>query len=304
MSCSRLAGLGWRTGSLVLIRTSCSCLRRNFLILVCTSCSCLTFGRFVLSGLVLGSFVGSSFVGNSFVLGHRSLVGCSCLSSRYHALATKLTRLRSCSDCRPTVIHGRQKRTIAARRMRVLGLHCGCRRVSRACRGFFRGCRACGNSATAAVVADVVYPGFVDHGFVIDIGNVYATDVIHRGVIEEASVIPISAAVAYATVAETVVDTTVEADGLAPVAFIPGEGVAAPAPIAGSPEQARFRRLDPGARHPEVAFIAIRPVAGRPHIAGGWNHGLGVYRQRGRSDRDRHAELREQTGRYGHHQNC
>src|SRR5271156_4911928 len=163
----------------------------------------------------------------------------------------------------------------------MLGLHRSCRGVSRARRIFFCRGRARRNSTAATVVADVVHPRFVDYGLAVNIGNVYAAYVIHRGVVVEASVVPISASVAHTTVAEAVVDAAVKADGLAPVAFIPGEGIAAPTPIARSPEQARFRRLDPGARHPEVAFIAIPPVAGRPHIADRWNHGLSVHRQCG-----------------------
>jgi len=38
----------------------------------------------------------------------------------------------------------------------------------------------------------------------------------------------------------------------------------APAPISGSPEQARFGSHHPRTRHPEVAFFAVCPVAGCP----------------------------------------
>src|SRR5271165_5815103 len=110
---------------------------------------------------------------------------------------------------------------------------------------------------------------------------------------------PISALIADTTIAEAVVDATVEANMRPPVALIPGKSIAAPAPITGSPEVANFGSHHPRARNPKIAFIAIRPVAGRPQITGSGNHGLLVHRQRGRRDHDGHAELRQRSGRYG-----
>ena len=159
-----------------------------------------------------------------------------------------------------------------------------------------------GNSTLAAVKADVVHRGFVDHGLAVNIRYIRDVHITHRAVVEEVSVIPISASVADTAVAEAVVNAAIEANTLAPVAFIPGEGVAAPTPIAGSPEQAHGGRLDPRTRYPEIAFIPISPVAGRPQIAGGRNHGLCIHRERRRSDHDGHAELCKRDGRYGHDQ--
>src|SRR5208337_1464979 len=159
--------------------------------------------------------------------------------------------------------------------------------------------RTSANSTLAAVIADMVHRGFVDYGFVVNIVNVRDVHVVHRGVVVEGPVIPISAFIADTTVAEAVVDATVEADMRPPVAFIPREGTAAPAPITGSPEEANFGSHHPRTRHPEVALITISPVAGRPQITVRGDHGLLVHRQRGRSDRDRHAELRRRDGRYG-----
>src|SRR5208337_2325200 len=154
--------------------------------------------------------------------------------------------------------------------------------------------RTSANSTLAAVIADMVHRGFVDYGFVVNIVNVRDVHVVHRGVVVEGPVIPISA-----FIADAVVDATVEADMRPPVAFIPREGTAAPAPITGSPEEANFGSHHPRTRHPEVALITISPVAGRPQITVRGDHGLLVHRQRGRSDRDRHAELRRRDGRYG-----
>ena len=153
------------------------------------------------------------------------------------------------------------------------------------CRGLFRSSRAGGNPTRAAVVADVVYRG-VDYGLAVNIVNVRDVHVIHRGVVVEGSVTPISSSVADATIAEAVVDAPVEANGRTPVAFIPGEGVAAPTPIAGGPEQANGGRFGPCARHPEIAFTTVSPVTGRPQITALRTKGLRVCNQFGRSDRD------------------
>src|SRR5208282_5880005 len=158
----------------------------------------------------------------------------------------------------------------------------------------FRRSWASANSAVAAVIADMVVRGVVDYGFVVNVVNVRYIHVIHRAVVVEASVIPISALIADATVAEAIVDAPVKADIRAPVAFIPGKGIATPAPITGRPEKSNFGSHHPRTRHPKIAFLSISPVAGRPHIAVSWGHRLGIDRKRGRSDRDGHAELREQ----------
>ncbi len=110
----------------------------------------------------------------------------------------------------------------------------------------------------------MVHRGFVDYGFIVNIVDVCDIHVVHGTVVVEGIVVPISSFIADTAVAEAVVDTTVEADLRTPVAFIPSESVAAPTPIARGPEQANGGGLDPGTRHPEVAFIPVRPVAGCP----------------------------------------
>src|SRR5208337_1328704 len=333
MSCSRLGLAGWTSllglcrlvlvrarrsrfvlSRLVLVRTSRGCFVLSCLVLTRARCSCLilrslAFGRLTLSGLVLRSLVFgrltlSGLVLGGLVLGGRSLVRCSRLFRRYHPRTAKLAGLRGRCDCGPPLVHGRQKRVVGAGSVHMLALHRSCRRVLLVHRSLFHGGRSGGNSTLAAVVADMVHRGFVNYGLAVNIGDVRDVHVIHRAVVVETSVVPISAPIADTTVAKAVVDATVEADTLAPVTFIPCKGIVAPAPIAGSPEQANGRRLDPCAGNPEVAFITVRPVARCPQITGCGDHGLSVYRQRGRSDRDRHAELRERDSWYHHEQNC
>jgi hypothetical protein len=138
----------------------------------------------------------------------------------------------------------------------------------------------------------------------INIMKVAAAHVIYRAVVIEGAVIPVATFISHTAVAIAIIHAAIKADFCTPVAFVPGVATITPTPIAGSPEQANFGSHHPRARHPEVAFIAIGPIARRPYITVGGRHRLGVNRQCGRSDRDGHRELRERCGRYGQYEKC
>ena len=148
------------------------------------------------------------------------------------------------------------------------------------------------DSASAAVVAhttDIV----VNDGLVVNVVNVGNVDIVHRAVVVESPVIPVSAFIPDAAVSKTIIDAAVEANVLTPVAVVPQVSVIVPTPVPGGPEIAGFGSHHPCAGHPEVAFVAISPIARRPDIAFGWRDRLGVNGQCRGSDRDRHAKLRE-----------
>src|SRR5208282_3615771 len=285
-----LCGLGF--GCLVLGCLVLSGLALSRLILSCFILGCLVLSGLSLSGLALSRLILSCFVLGCVIPGCLILGGlarsclvfgcfvrCARLFGRYHSGAAELPRLRSCSDSRPALVHGRQECMVGAGSVHMLGLQRCWWRVLLVGRRLFCRSRASRNSAFAAVIADMVHCGFVDYGLFVNIGDVRDVHVTHRAVVEEGSVIPVSASIADTTIAEAVVYAAVEADTLAPIAFIPGESVAAPTPITGGPQEANGGRLDPRPRHPEVAFIAaIRPVARRPQITGGGAHGLFVHR--------------------------
>src|ERR1022692_3336607 len=285
-SCLVLGGLGL------------GCLIPSRLVLIRTGCSCLGLGCLIPSRPVLVRTGCSCFIRSCLILGGGSLVRCSRLLGRYHSMTAKLRRLHSCSDCRTPVVHGRQECVVGTGSLHMLGLQRRWRPVLLVCRCFFCLGRAGGNSTGAAVIADIVDPSVVDYGLVVNVVNAGDIHVVHRTVVVKLSVLPTSALIAGTTIAKAVVDPTVEADLRTPVTVIPAVGVAAPAPITGSPEQTNLGSHHPRTRHPEVAFIPICPVAGRPDITGGGHHGLCVHRQRGRSDRDRNRELRERGSRY------
>src|SRR5580658_9834191 len=98
----------------------------------------------------------------------------------------------------------------------------GCRRVTLMRRSFFGSGWTSGCSAGPAVVADAVSRSFVDYGLFVGVVKAAHIHVIHRAVVAEGSVIPISALIADATITEAIVDAAVEADRGAPVARIPG----------------------------------------------------------------------------------
>jgi hypothetical protein len=104
----------------------------------------------------------------------------------------------------------------------------------------------------------------VDHGLVVNIMNVPDIHVIHRTVVVEGAMIPISALVANTSISKAIIHTAIKADVFAPVAAMPGVRIIAPAPIPRSPEEANFWSHHPGSRHPEVTFISITPIAWGP----------------------------------------
>ena len=169
--------------------------------------------------------------------------------------------------------------------------------------GFLRRGRSNGRSTGSAVVANIVYRRIVDNSSIVSVADACPADVVHRCVVAEAVVSPVSALVACATIAKTVVNAAVESDIRAPVSAIPSISAASPTPITRSPEQTHSGRFDPSARHPEIAVGTVRPVTRRPNITILRTNRLGVRDQHRRSNSDRESELCERDRRYGQHQN-
>jgi hypothetical protein len=101
----------------------------------------------------------------------------------------------------------------------------------------------------------------------VDVGHVDATKVRHGVVVGEDSAAPLAAEEADAAVAESVVNTAIEADVRSPVAGVPSIKAAPKSPVAGGPQDANTRRLHPDSGNPVVACVTVGPVAGRPVIA-------------------------------------
>ena len=143
------------------------------------------------------------------------------------------------------------------------------------------------DSAVTTVVADVVHRALV-HPRVVNVVDVVGVHVIQRRVVEKMPVVPSSTFITSTEVTEAIVDPTIEAYGRAPIAFIEKKSVAAPTPIARSPEVPGFRSHQPCARHPIVVGAVPSPVSRRPEIAVARADRLRIIGQRRRSYADPH----------------
>ena len=107
-------------------------------------------------------------------------------------------------------------------------------------------------------------------------------DVVDRAVVVEVPPAPVTALVAEADIPKAVVDAAIEADVRPPVAAVKSIPVMVVAPVAGSPERALVRSLNPYAGSPVVALGTPRPVAGSPEIVVARSRRLFVIGQRRR----------------------
>jgi hypothetical protein len=190
------------------------------------------------------------------------------------------------------MIFGSEEGPIATGRVLVFPLHAGGLEVMFVIPSLLFVSGTSADAAMAAVIADAIDGDVVDHGAVVDV-DVGDVDVVDGAVVVEVMTSPISAGVAGAHVAESVIHAAVETDVRSPITGMPEIGAFMPSPIAGSPEQADRGGRRPCSRHPVIALRAIGPVAGRPDVSVAGARGLLVNGQRGRGDRDRERDSRE-----------
>ena len=183
------------------------------------------------------------------------------------------------------MVFGSEECPIAGSTMLVLDLHTGGLEMAFSSPSLLIAIRTSIDSAVAAVIADAIHGDIVDHGSVVDM-NVVDPDIVDAAVVEEVPTSPVSAGIAGANVAESVIHAAVETDVRSPIARIPDIDPFMPTPIARRPEQADRRRRRPRAGHPEVAVRAVGPIAGRPDITVAGTRRLLINRQRRRGDRD------------------
>jgi hypothetical protein len=206
-----------------------------------------------------------------------------------HPVPGKIARLGCGRNGRLAVVDGCEQRVIRTCCLHVLRLRGGRRNVLLTCYGLFLRGRSRGSPARAAIEADVSYSHIVDDGFVVDVGDVHTTEIVHGRVVAEDAASPVAALVAGAHIAETVIDAAVVSNMRPPIATVVDVRVLMPAPIARGPEQTDGRRLHPGSRHPVIALETISPKAGRPDVAGAGNFRLIIERQLRR--RDGHGDV-------------
>jgi len=91
------------------------------------------------------------------------------------------------------------------------------------------------DSAIAAVKADVIRFVAIDHGGVVDIGDVGDVHVVDGAVVVEAIPFPTAAFVALTVIAIAVINSTVKTDNGSPIALMKKKAFVVPGPVAGGP---------------------------------------------------------------------
>src|ERR1700733_2128462 len=237
--------------------------------------------------------------GWAFSAGGGALCAGGCIPGRCGGVACgygvgEISRARRRGNRRMTVIAGSAQFRIAARCLDLLPL-CWRRFDMRPSRNRrFCGSGLGANAAIAAIEADSRYADVVHDRFVVDIGEVHGTDVDGRAVIEKMSALPITALVASAAIAETIVHAAVESDLGSPVSGVPNEYGAVGCPISRRPQIAGLRCFNPRTGHPVIILDVITPgpVARRPDITVSGKRRLIIDGQFGRSDADGYVDLR------------
>jgi hypothetical protein len=103
-----------------------------------------------------------------------------------------------------------------------------------------------------AVIADPIV-GHIRDVVVINVSDV-AVHVGNGAVVIEVALAPISAVIAVAGVAESIIDPAVESDMAAPISRVPKIVATVEAPVRRSPERVDIGRDDPCARNPVISF--------------------------------------------------
>src|SRR5215471_11048035 len=196
---------------------------------------------------------------------------------------------RAGRDIRTAVVHRSEQRTVRSGRFLMLRLHGGHGNVTlvsslQLLRSWTSRC-----ATRTTVEAHAVDRRVVDDGCVVGVVHDGDIDVGHRAVVVVSASLPVTAKEAGTGVAESVVDSAIEANFRSPVAVVPNVEAVIPVPIARSPEQADFWRKDPRAWNPEVAIETVGPIAGDPNVARSWADWLDVNRQYRRTNPNRNA---------------
>src|ERR1700730_11153143 len=218
---------------------------------------------------------------------------------RHDGAVVPCSWFRSRCDRRLAHVHGSSLLRISSRRLRMLSLNRDRRNMSLPRRGLFLRCWTPADPAIAAVVTDMGLV-VIDYGRVVHIVNDSFINIVHGAVVEKVVVIPTPAFVALSKITEAIIDPAVETNHRTPITLIKNKTLAAPTPITWSPQETDFRRQHPGAGHPIiiVKVISVGPVAGCPNVAVLWTDRLFIDRQRGRSERNDHADLCERRCRH------
>jgi hypothetical protein len=204
-----------------------------------------------------------------------------CLGPRMRGRAGEHRRPGSRKDRRVTVIGIEPQITILLRHLHVLHLHRRWpnMRLMREAR-FLRG--RCTHHTAGAIETGARHV-LVPHDLaVVYVGYVHIAKTVDRAVVGKHAAAPETTFVAYAAIAEAVIDAAVIPYMRTPVAGIEQILATNEAPVTWGPQQPDLGRFHPGARHPVIAELAIGPVTRGPDIPWRRQRRLVVNRQLGR----------------------
>jgi hypothetical protein len=142
-------------------------------------------------------------------------------------------------------------------------------------------------SVLAPVEADACVRGvLIDHRCVVDVVDYRRIYICDRAVIEIFATLPVASKEAHTGIPETIVNPAVKANGRSPISRVPNVKVVLESPVSGRPEKSYFRWEDPRSWNPEVAAIAVRPIARHPDVAWLRTDRLHIHRQDRRHNAD------------------
>src|SRR6476660_3052788 len=121
------------------------------------------------------------------------------------------------------MIDGRDELWACGRRLAMLQLHRGRRRMVLMRHPLLLGCRLNSEAARTAGIADAIYGDVVDHRLGVDVLNLNMGDVVGFAVVPEAVVAPVTAFVTTARIPVAVVHSTIKPDLRPPVPAVPHE---------------------------------------------------------------------------------
>jgi hypothetical protein len=120
-------------------------------------------------------------------------------------------------------------------------------------------------SSGTAVVADAVV-GDVGNPIVIHVDIAYHIHIYvgYGIVIGKVVTVPVTAVVAAARIAESIINAAIEAYVGAPVTAVPLVAIVIERPVGRGPKRSYVRRDNPGSRNPVVIRGSVAPVTGSP----------------------------------------
>ena len=128
-------------------------------------------------------------------------------------------------------------------------------------------CGPCCDTASASVKAHPVHVAIHNDGAIdISVANDSSIYMDDRSVVAERITPPATATEADTSIAETVIDTAVEAYCWTPVAFMKEVDAISPTPIAWCPKKAHGWSHHPRARNPVISIGSPSPKTGSPHV--------------------------------------